>query len=903
MESNEFESRLRSYEHTAIALFAVRCALRSLPLVTNISSLKHLFVDLDNQKSSSNLLSLFSALQMSLSFCAYNKNIDASIADKIDAITISEKKSVTSQAVKSIAFAAYSANLAYLFSLEKIESPTDLITQTRAISKIIARASTTAKIVELQYLIEEARSDLDRLDKGEDLLTLPLWPNSAPEKWKRVFEEFTTLIKNLNLGFEIWIDWYNDRIVGQPLNKELEEIWFDIPPEILARGADATNAYISSLRLKLPQEPLNIVRSIFIGNGAAGKTSLIRALHGEPVREGQEEMTPGIEIRKWPVEGTNINAHFWDFGGQVMSHSTHQFFLRERCLYILVLESRAEFNANDQAEYWLEHIKAFGKSAPVMLVGNKADLTSVNLDMHHLKEKYQNIIGFYPISCSQVANGRYELYFDMFKKDFIEQLQALGTHQIYFTKEQFSVLKEVRKRSTKSAFLSFTEFDELCSKYDVGKVGLKESDFLGLLDSLGEVIYFPNLTRLNSFVLNPRWLTYGVYTLLYSEEINKNQGRLSESEVISILQSKEVKDENGNSLNYPKDKCSFIIDAMEEFKLCYKLHDGSKNYVIPDKLPAEQPELINDFDKNKANTLKFEYEFRSFLPRHIMPNLIVSRHEDIHRNKSGSQLVWQNGVILYNKNQKALARIQVDYHHRVVKLWVQGRGSREYSEVLNDELHKILNRMEKLESEEILVLPNTARTHNISNIDSSDKTTTKRFLEEVKQGKELFISDAGHQYYTEQILNTFMSKNQQREKNLSINITQNFYQNESGTQTFGNHNSISQTINFTENDQKQIEEFKESIQQMMIEIESFDVEFKTKYSAYQDLQEINDHLIDIDNSSIESNNKLLQLLKHIKDGSSEAISLAKKMSDSEKTISWIISKAETVATILQNIGN
>ncbi len=73
-------------------------------------------------------------------------------------------------------------------------------------------------------------------------------------------------------------------------------------------------------------QPLNLVRAIFIGNGAAGKTSLVRKLHDEPVVEGKEEMTPGIEIREWPVPETEINARFWDFGGQVMSHSTHQFF-------------------------------------------------------------------------------------------------------------------------------------------------------------------------------------------------------------------------------------------------------------------------------------------------------------------------------------------------------------------------------------------------------------------------------------------------------------------------------------------------------------------------------------------------------------------------------------------------
>ena len=67
-------------------------------------------------------------------------------------------------------------------------------------------------------------------------------------------------------------------------------------------------------------------------------------------------MTAGIDIRDWPVPQTAIKAHFWDFGGQVMAHATHQFILRSDCLYVVVLNARSEINSNEQAEYWLEHV-------------------------------------------------------------------------------------------------------------------------------------------------------------------------------------------------------------------------------------------------------------------------------------------------------------------------------------------------------------------------------------------------------------------------------------------------------------------------------------------------------------------------------------------------------------------
>jgi len=82
----------------------------------------------------------------------------------------------------------------------------------------------------------------------------------------------------------------------------------------------------------------------------------------------------------------------------VIAHATHQFFLRSGCLYVLVMDSRAEINATEQAQYWLEHVKAFAGSAPVILVGNKADKVRINPDVESLKERYPNIVGFY--NCS-----------------------------------------------------------------------------------------------------------------------------------------------------------------------------------------------------------------------------------------------------------------------------------------------------------------------------------------------------------------------------------------------------------------------------------------------------------------------------------------------------------------------
>lgn len=94
-------------------------------------------------------------------------------------------------------------------------------------------------------------------------------------------------------------------------------------------------------------------------------------VHGEFNKD--EKTTEGINILQWPVllhKGENVRLRIWDFGGQEIMHSTHQFFLTQRSLYVLVLNGRQGHEDAD-ADYWLSLIDSFGKGSPVIVVLNK----------------------------------------------------------------------------------------------------------------------------------------------------------------------------------------------------------------------------------------------------------------------------------------------------------------------------------------------------------------------------------------------------------------------------------------------------------------------------------------------------------------------------------------------------
>ncbi len=68
-------------------------------------------------------------------------------------------------------------------------------------------------------------------------------------------------------------------------------------------------------------------------------------------------------------------------------HATHQFFLTERSLYLLVLNGR-EGGEDAEADYWLRLIESFGGDSPVIVVLNKIKEHPFDLNRRAPEQKY-----------------------------------------------------------------------------------------------------------------------------------------------------------------------------------------------------------------------------------------------------------------------------------------------------------------------------------------------------------------------------------------------------------------------------------------------------------------------------------------------------------------------------------
>ncbi len=579
-----------------------------------------------------------------------------------------------------------------------------------AISRDIAQLRVTTP-----FRVSRELGRTDAVGNAADVLASPLWKEGTPPKVADLWPRLQRDLRSLEAGFEVWIDWYQDRLDGKPFDWEIERQWVFLSKEQLSQSPAEINAYLKALHdgaagkeLGTARElkQLKRVRAIFIGHGEVGKTSLIRALHGEDVIEGNEAMTEGVAIndaiheqagvftRVTDYKDDDLTVHFWDFGGQVMAHATHQFFLRSKCLYVIVLAGRAERNPNEEAEYWLEHVRAFGDSAPVLLVGNKADQMPVALDLRTLKEKYKNIVDFHSVSCVQ-AKGGYRTRFAAFREELNARLVALGEHAERFTPEKFKVLKTIEEKAAKDDFISQAAFDEICVANSIAMEGAGGRDgLLDIFDKLGIVMHFARLPFLTDYVLNPRWLTYGVYAIMYSEEAQAKKGRLSETDLVAILKKAKLSLANGHVFSFPPDRCRIIMEAMIAFGVAYRL--GADGFVIPALLAPEQPK--HDFKPEDA--ISFQFDFKGFLPRHVLPALIVEQHRDIAK-VNGGEIVWQNGVLLRpQRRYDAEALVRADYHTRTLDILAKGTDANLYLGMLRDCILRNLETMPLLPFEE-----------------------------------------------------------------------------------------------------------------------------------------------------------------------------------------------------------
>lgn len=440
------------------------------------------------------------------------------------------------------------------------------------------------------------------------------------------------------------------------------------PPELLQQGNEAILRYFDSLE-EQGTARLFEAKLLLIGEGGAGKTSLATKLKDKDGKLPEEkDSTKGVAIQQLHFKGNNDQdfcINVWDFGGQEIYHATHQFFLTNRSLYVLVDDTRKDDKSVNDASFnfWLQVCELFGGGSPLLIVQNEKGDRSKDLDMRAMQARFDFIKDRL---ATNLLTGRGLDKVKTIIEHHIQQLPHVGD---VVPKQWALIRQELETLSRTRDFISFDEFLALCAKHELNDEAQALS-LSTLLHDLGIFLHFKdNDVLINYVILNNQWATAAVYMILDNETIKKKHGRFTRADLPLAWSDPKYK------RHY-----AVLLELMMKFELCYELKDTREvTWLAPQLLPAQSPADIQ-WDYSGNLVMKYVYDF---MPKGLLSRFIVRMHRYV------TDISWKSGVILERKQAKAL--VTETYGTREIMVRVKGNDPRELMTIIAEEFQLMHN--------------------------------------------------------------------------------------------------------------------------------------------------------------------------------------------------------------------
>jgi hypothetical protein len=384
-----------------------------------------------------------------------------------------------------------------------------------------------------------------------------------------------------------------------------------------------------------------------------------------------EETTKGIDVLEWHFLMENdqdFRVNIWDFGGQEIYHTTHQFFLTKRSLYLLVVDSRKE---HPHLDYWLNLIELFTENSPLLIIKNAIGDRAVEVDENQLRGRFANLKESFPTNLGKLEEDQRRSEFAKLLnsiKYHIQDLPHIGTK----LPKTWAKIREILENDDHN-YISLDQYFTICDEngFKLNQESTTDGRLVlsQYLHDLGVILHFQTdktSPLYKTVILKPQWGTDAVYRVLDNKTVKQNKGRFTDNDLSSIWQDTKYNSMQGE-----------LLALMLEFKLCYRLPNAQNIYIAPQLLDFNKPE----YSWNDQENLLLNYEY-DFMPRGISTRFIVEMHRYIDEPK-----VWRSGVIL--KRENTFAKVIETYDRREIEICLSGNNKRGFLEVITDQLDEI----------------------------------------------------------------------------------------------------------------------------------------------------------------------------------------------------------------------
>jgi len=411
------------------------------------------------------------------------------------------------------------------------------------------------------------------------------------------------------------------------------------PPEIVKRGQAAVLNYLREI-VAQGEDNLYEAKVLILGDGGAGKTSLMRRLYRADLPlPAEEESTKGIDIHRHTFTNAAerpFHLNVWDFGGQQIYHATHQFFLTKRSLYILVDDTRNSSQAvqDEGFKYWLELIEALSEGSPVLIFQNEKAGRSKSIDAAGIKGRFTNVKDIYrgDLEHADAADMLAEAI-----RFHVQQLPHVGEA---VPARWLEIRAELADRKQQDPYISRKDYFQIYGRH----LELDETKALQLsryLHDLGVFLHFQDDPLLARYVfLKNEWATEAVFNVLDDEPTKARSGYFTRADCQRIWAHSTYGD------LHPE-----LLALMEKFELCYKLADQpTDTWLAPQLLSPSTPEAVQDWPQADDLVLTYQYDF---LPKGLISRLICRMNRFVRQPDRS----WRSGAFFEHEQSELLARL------------------------------------------------------------------------------------------------------------------------------------------------------------------------------------------------------------------------------------------------------
>ncbi len=481
--------------------------------------------------------------------------------------------------------------------------------------------------------------------------------------------EFTTQLSNL-----AELDLSNNQLKNLPesiiQSSNLIELYLrgnpltNPPIEVANQGIQAIKDYFQQGE-KQGVDYLYEAKLLIVGEGGAGKTTLAKKIKNPNYQLQEEKSTEGIDVIScyFPYNNQyNFRMNIWDFGGQEIYHTTHQFFLTKRSLYVLVIDNRKE---DDNLYYWLNLVELLSDNSPLLIIKNEKQDRERDIDERGLRGQFSNLEKTLATNLKTNSGlGRILGHI----KHYLRNLPHVGQ----VLPKTWKRVREVLEQEDRD-YISLEEYFRICQANGIIEQKHK-LQLSGYLHDLGVCLHFQDDPLLKkTVILKPEWGTDAVYKVLDNQKVRHNWGRFTKQDLANIWQEQQYENARDE-----------LLQLMIKFKLCYQIPNRDI-YIAHQLLTENQPTY--PWEETNNLILRYTYEF---MPKGIITQFIVAMHQHIWQQK----YVWKNGVIL--EKEETLAEVIEYYGKREIKIRVVGIHKRDFLTTVTYELDKIHDSYQRL---------------------------------------------------------------------------------------------------------------------------------------------------------------------------------------------------------------